>query len=63
MSKQETLPKGVVKFDFTKTFRNQLFARVSVIYHQLLITIHRENIFKSKLISILVIIFVDVFHI
>ena len=27
MTKQETLPKGVgvAKFDFTKTFRNQLF--------------------------------------
>ena len=30
MIKKETLPKGVgvAKFDFTKTFRNQLFSRV-----------------------------------
>ena len=40
MAKQETLPKGVgvAKIDFTKTFRNQLFSRVSVLYHQFLIT-------------------------
>ena len=32
MTKQETLPKGVgvAKFDFNKTFRNQLFSGVKV---------------------------------
>ena len=32
MTKQETLPKGIggAKLDFTKTFINQLFSRVSV---------------------------------
>ena len=36
MTKQETLPKGVgvAKFDFTETFRNQLFLHVRVLYHQ-----------------------------
>ena len=36
MTKQETLPKGVgvANFDFIKTFRNQLFASVRVLYHQ-----------------------------
>ena len=29
---------GVAKFDFTKTFRNQLFSRVRVLYHQYSIT-------------------------
>ena len=45
MTKQEMLPKvvGVAKFDFTKTFRNQLFLRVSVLYHQISITNHSEN--------------------
>ena len=35
MTKQERLQKGVLvaKFDFTKTFRNQLFSRVGVIYN------------------------------
>ena len=43
--KQETLQKGVViaKFDFTKTFRNQLFSRVRVLYHQYSITNHSES--------------------
>ena len=42
MTKQETLPKGVgvAKFDFTKTFNNQLFSCVRVLYHQYLITNH-----------------------
>ena len=34
-TKQETLPKkgvGVAKFDFTKTFRNQLFSCVRMIF-------------------------------
>ena len=46
--KQETLPKGVgvAKFDFNKTFRNQLFSRVRVLYHQFLITNHSESILK-----------------
>ena len=65
MTKQETLPKGVgvAKFDFTKTFRNQLFSRVRVFYHQSSITNHRESILKSKIMSILMIIFVVVFSI
>ena len=35
-TKQETLPKGegVAIFDLTKTFRNQLFSRERVLYHQ-----------------------------
>ena len=43
-TKQETLPKGVgvAKFDFTKTFRNQLFSRVRVLYHQYSITNHSQ---------------------
>ena len=49
------------KFDLTKTFRNQLFLRVRVLYHQYLIKNHSESILKSKTISILMIIFVDVF--
>ena len=63
MTKQETLPKGVgvAKFDFTKTFRNQLFSRVRV-YHQYSITNHSERILKSKIMSILIIIFVVVFY-
>ena len=63
--KQETLPKGVgvARFDFTKTFRNQLFSRVRVLYHQYSITNHSENILKSKIMSILRIIFVVVFSI
>ena len=54
------LSKGVevAKFDFTKTFRNQLFSRIRVLYHQYLITNHSESIFKSNIISILMI-FVD----
>ena len=58
MTKQETLPKGigVAKFDFTKTFRNQLFSRVRILYHQDSITNHSESILKSKIMSILMII-------
>ena len=64
-TKQETLPKGVgvAKFDFTKTFRNRLFSRVRVLYHQYSITNHSESILKSKIMSILMIIFVVVFSI
>ena len=56
--KTETLPKGigVAKFDFTKTFRNQLFSRVRVLYHQYSITNHSESILKSYIVSILMII-------
>ena len=58
--KSETLPKGVgvAKFDFTKTFRNCLFSRVKVVYHQYSITNHSESILKSKIMSILMIVFV-----
>ena len=35
---------GVAKFDFTNTFRNQLFSRVRVLYHQYSITNHSERI-------------------
>ena len=64
-TKQETLLKGVgvAKFDITKTFRNQLFSRVRVLYHQFSITNHSESILKSEIISILMIIFVVVFSI
>ena len=64
-TKQETLPKGggVAQFDFTKTFRNQLFSRVRVLYHQYSITKHSESILNSKIMSILMIIFVVVFSI
>ena len=57
-TKQETLPTGVgvAKFEFTKTFRNQLFSRVSVLYHQYSITNYSESILKSKIMSILMII-------
>ena len=60
MTKQETLPKGVgvAKFDITKTFRNQIFLCVRVLYHQYLITNHRESILKSKTMSILLIILI-----
>ena len=54
---------GVAKFDFTKTFRNQLLLPVRVLYHQYSITNHSEIILKSKIMSILVIIFVAVFSI
>ena len=55
MTKQETLPKGVgvSKFDFTKTFRNQLFSRVRILYYQFSITNHSESTLKSKIMSIL----------
>ena len=48
MTKQKTLPKGVgvAKFDFTKSFRNQLFSRVRVLYHQYSITNYSESILK-----------------
>ena len=60
MTKKETLPKGVgvVKFDFTKTFRNQLYSRVTVLYHQYVITNHSKSILKSEILSILMIFFV-----
>ena len=53
------LPNGVdvAKFDLTKTFRNQLFSPVRVLYHQYSITNHSESILKSKIMSILMIIF------
>ena len=46
MTKQEALPKGVgvTKFDLTKTFKNQLFSRVRVLYHQYSIINHIESI-------------------
>ena len=61
--KQETLTKGegVAQYDFTKTFRNQLFSRVRILYHQYSITNRSESILKSKIMSILMIIFVVVF--
>ena len=64
-TKQETLPKGVgvAKFDFIKTFRNQLFSRVRVLYHQYSIENHSESILKSKIMSILMIVFVVEFSI
>ena len=63
MTKQEGLPKGVgvAKFDFIKTFRNQLFLRVRVLYHQYSITNHSESILKTKIMSILLTIFAVVF--
>ena len=59
MTKQETLSKGegFAKFDFTKTFRNQSFSRVRVLYHQYSITNHSESILKSKILNILMIFF------
>ena len=62
-NKTVDLSKGgmVAKFDFTKTFRNQLFLPVRVLYHQYSITNHSESILKSKIMSILVIIFAVVF--
>ena len=64
MTKQEGLPKGVgvAKFDFIKTFRNQLFLRVRVLYHQYSITNHSESL-KSKIMSILMTPFAVVFNI
>ena len=64
-TKQETLQKGVgvAKFDFTKTFKNQLFSRVRVLYHQYSITNRSETILKSKIMRILMIIFVVLFSI
>ena len=65
MTKQEALPKGVgvAKFDFIKTFRNQLFLGVRVLNHQHSITNHSESILKSKIMSILLTIFAVVFSI
>ena len=65
MTKHETLTKGigVAKFDLIKTFRNQLFLRIWVLYRQYMITNHRESILKSKITSILMIIFVAVISI
>ena len=51
------------KIDFTKIFRIQLFSRVRILYHQYSITNHSEHILKSKIMSILIIIFVVVFSI
>ena len=64
-TKRETLGKevGVAKFECTKTFRNQLFSRVRVFYHQYSIANHSERILKSKVMSILMIIFAVVFSI
>ena len=49
-TKQETLPKGVgvATFDFTKTFKNQLFSRVRVLHHQFSITNYSESILSPK---------------
>ena len=65
MTKQEALPKGVgvAKFDLTKTFRNQVFFLVRVLYHQFSITNHSDSVLKSNIMSILMIIFVVVFSI
>ena len=54
ITKQETIPKSVpvAKFDFTKTFKNQLISGVRVLYHQYWITNHRDSILKSKIMSI-----------
>ena len=48
-TRDATKEVGVAKFDFTKTFRNQLFSRVRVLYHQYLITNDSESILKSKI--------------
>ena len=50
----------VAKFDFTKTFRIQLFSRVRVLHHQYSITNRSESSLKSKIMSLLMIIFVVV---
>ena len=52
----------VAKFDFTKIFRNQLFLRVRVLYHQYSITNHSESISKSKIMSISMIILLGFFY-
>ena len=64
-TKTNKLPKGVgvAQFDFAKTFRNQLFSRVRVLYHQYSITNHSKSILKVQIMSILMIIFVVVFSI
>ena len=51
---------GVAQFDFTKTFRNQLFSLVRELYHQYSITNHSEGNLMSKIMKILMIIFVVV---
>ena len=63
MTKLETRPKGVVfaKLDFTKAFRNGLFSRALVLYHQYSITNLSVRILKSKIMSILIIISVVFF--
>ena len=53
--------EGVAKFDFTKTFRNQLFSRVRYHIINARLHIHSERILKSKIMSIFMIIFVVVF--
>ena len=52
---------GDAKIDFTKTFRNQLFLRGRVLYRHFSITNHSESILASKIMNILMIIFVVVF--
>ena len=52
--------KGVAEFDFTKIFRNQLFLRVRVLYHQYSITNYSESILKSKIMSISMIFFFSI---
>ena len=54
---------GVAKLDLTKTFKNQLFSLVMVLHHHYSITNYSEIILKSKIMSILMIIFVVVFSI
>ena len=61
--KAQPMGVGVAKFDFTKTFRNKLFSRVRVLYHQYSITNHSASILNSKIMSILMIIFVVNFSI
>ena len=56
-----TKGERVAQFYFTKTFRNQLLSRIRVLYHQYLITNHSESILKSKIMSILMSIFVVLF--
>ena len=46
---------GIAKYDFTKTFRNQLLSVVRVLYYQYLIINHNESILKLKIMSILMI--------
>ena len=63
MTTQQMLPKGVGSKNLTSsnTFRNQLFSRVRVLYYRFSVTNHSKSILKSKIMSILMIIFVVVF--